>query len=357
MTEEFEDMLPLTDQQREFLGRKYSVQCGCKSCPLGHFEACSLAMGLPYKSECDEIRAEALRLDDEYRMESQMGKEILSQEEFETMITWKPIYPDRERKMKKSHAELHARVDELENELAEREERIEIFVERERQLNNVWEKGENDYLSRIAELENTNSITCKDFSELEERFENSKKQIDDLEKQLKDEKETSSCMMDQLESDRLKIAELEKQDFEIFELKNSLYFSKKEIEQLQKQLADKKPKRMDTREEAEKRAVRRRRDRHDNGENVVLHENLSKQFEVYNQNTEEQMVDVFPYAVPREPQPGDLIINDNGHPCIVDRVINGRIIDNHHWSYDKEDCKQTGYRWDTETESIVPIED
>jgi hypothetical protein len=293
MTEEFEDMLPLTDEEREFLGRKYSIQCECKSCPLGHFEACNLAMGLPYKSECDEIRAEALRLDDEYRMESQMGKEILSQDEFST-ITAVLINGDNSADYEKkgnekicsSHAALHERVAEL-------------------------EKLKDNLACQIDRRDLDWNIERKQF------------------------KETSNCLMEQHEADQTKIAELEKQ------------------------LADKKKKRVDTKDEAEKKAFECFKS---NPYSSLNHSPSDSMYFVTvfdaNGRARTDLDDTeFPYAVPREPQPGDLIINDNGHPCIVDRVINGRIIDNHHWSYDKEDCKQTGYRWDTETESIVPIED
>jgi hypothetical protein len=294
MTEKtFRDMLPLTDQQREFLGRKYSVQCGCKSCPLGHFEACNLAMGLPYKSECDEIRAEALRLDDEYRMESQMGKEILSQDEFST-ITAVLINGDNSADYEKkgnekicsSHAALHERVAEL-------------------------EKLKNNLSAQIDRRDADWNVERKRFNE--------------------------------------KIADLEDK------------IAEKEIEQLQNPvLIDKKPKRADTKDEAEKKAFECFKS---NPYSSLNHSPSDSMYFVTvfdaNGRARTDLDDTeFPYAVPREPQfsivqfggPYKLINSVKLPPSLTARWDGAG-------SYSITITPSTGYRWDTETESIVPIED
>lgn len=72
MTEKkFRDMLPLSDEQREFLGHPRDTEYRCGSCPLWNKDnprnsVCTSNV-FPEKFMCHEKRAEVLRLDAEYR--------------------------------------------------------------------------------------------------------------------------------------------------------------------------------------------------------------------------------------------------------------------------------------------------
>ena len=88
----FEDMLPLSDADREKLEKKGVLNVlFCEDCPLdsgpGKPADCFKKVGFKEdKVSCIEVREEALRLDDEYRRKN-MKSEILSQDDFVKIIS------------------------------------------------------------------------------------------------------------------------------------------------------------------------------------------------------------------------------------------------------------------------------
>ena len=275
--------------------------------------------------------------------------DILSQEEFNGRL--RGMLPLEERAkfevFEKSHSALHDKVAELEKSLSDSEKYIE-----------------NKMLPKIAELEKEINALRRvvidresDFSKLESEKE---KQIAEFEKAMQWERDRANDNIMVVEEFRHKIADLEKQlSFESGLARNSISCRDKQIAELEKQLADKKQKRVDTEDEAWNKACNEARRINRSG-NVVRIDDDKGVFKVSIGGLDEKR---FPYAVPREPQPDDLYhVWDNesekahGYLRRFKRIKKtGAFVDSHgmYWNNNKP----TGYRWDTETESIQPIED
>jgi hypothetical protein len=67
MTEKtFRDMLPLSDEQREFLSEPYGAKQNCDGCPCDTGTDCAKLLGV-YPATCKVVRDKALILDNEFK--------------------------------------------------------------------------------------------------------------------------------------------------------------------------------------------------------------------------------------------------------------------------------------------------
>jgi hypothetical protein len=119
---------------------------------------------------------------------------------------------------------------------------------------------------------------------------------------------------------------------------------------------DKKPKRMDTRDEAGKKCSVWQAKMMVDGHIVSAFMTRDAFIAAANNKTVS-----FPYAAPREPQKGDLMQFKNegcdAHVFQLRAVFKDSMLSKPGFYYDIKHCKPTGYRWDTETGTIVKIEE
>ena len=316
-----------------------------------------------------------------------MKSDILSQDFFENMlkgiVSW-----DKKKSMRRSHSALLNRVAKLE------EENEELSSESALHLNeaivNDKECGERD--KRIAELEKINKendsawyerytrmrdqlseklLDCVELEkELAQRDEliakledNDSKEVIFLERKLK---ESESRLSDSLR----KIAELERQladkEKDIVELVGQVKYNGKLAEDWMakyQNMVDNKPKRSDTEDEAELKAREKIAEFLRRGIDFEFRNNLFYRKYIVNECLQEPdggspEYYEFPYFVPREPQVGDLMSSKKYDSVFTLGEQNEHIFYARTGAaYEKEDCKSTGLRWDTETKSIVKIED
>jgi hypothetical protein len=196
MTEKtFRDMLQanggLTDEQREFLS-KLNPSKKCGRCPLvvrkrDGVIPCYSLLKMDENSDCNNMRSEALRLDDEYR-EQNMKKEILSQDRFSTVLAV-TVATDIERECEKgvrllcnSHAAALERISELGHDPKKHLTRLLNLEIREKQLEDGWRNAENLWDTEKEQLEEENSKSEEHIAELENKIADMELRLSEVEK-------------------------------------------------------------------------------------------------------------------------------------------------------------------------------
>ncbi len=177
MTEKtFRDMLPLSDEQRDFL-KSHIVMCG--DCPLcstnnGAREICSSFVGTNNINGkgCHNVRAAAIRLDDEFRERDQKDNKLLTQDKvqqlrdqyggFQSVVDSHGVALDEIERLKKVVEGLGCQIDrrdfdwDIERtrydvEVTQLRVDIESYEAREEQLENGWCEAEGRYEEQLSE--------------------------------------------------------------------------------------------------------------------------------------------------------------------------------------------------------------
>jgi len=297
--------------------------------------------------------------------EENMKSDILSQEEIVYAVGQLfGAYKAEQNAVAKSHAALLNRVAELEHEItvtlrrcisekdteiSELEGKVAELEKRDSEQNNRLSEyyfSEQDYEKQIAELE-------EDIKRLQKGKQSALETVNSLQIKHMELKEKHQILIDDFHrlEQRFEESKTELANWKEYTWQNKTKMGNKIIE-LEKQLADKKPKRKGAYDVAKGAAKKLHRTldasllfEHDDYFEVVWLDGLGYRKEKK-----------FPYSVPREPQVGDLMINDKT-PFFIKRVDGNFYRSTENWDFVIKNSKPSGYRWDTETESIRPIEE
>ena len=200
MTKTIKDLLPFSDVQVEFLGRDMYKLGTCENCPLDIVKPCSSIFG----TACEQTRAEALRLHNEFLKGKQMknGKigariediperenVILSNNAFYELTSCGSIYQKQRECIRNSHSALHAKVDDLENRNLILKNASHEYIDIIEELREKYKEAK-----RQIALEKANVAGCTEQYNTSVKFGNDtakinqtlQEQISDLEKQNTD---------------------------------------------------------------------------------------------------------------------------------------------------------------------------